>query len=140
MKVICIDTDGAHYKLELLKLYGIYEVLEEKDNHYVLDGIDVAFSKSRFHVPNHQPGNKVVYIGSLQEYRDKVFTVKKVKDTEVEVQEVTVTFRPYVLLLVNLYKGKAKGTCPDCKGTGVYIGLIVKEPCRTCQSTELNNG
>lgn len=23
-------------------------------------------------------------------------------------------------------------TCKDCKGTGLYVGLTVKEPCATC--------
>lgn len=30
-------------------------------------------------------------------------------------------------------------TCPDCKGTGQYIGLFTVEPCRTCQ-TKTNPG
>lgn len=28
---------------------------------------------------------------------------------------------------------EATGPCPDCKGTGVYVGLFETEPCRTCQ-------
>jgi hypothetical protein len=34
--------------------------------------------------------------------------------------DVTVTLRP-------------SGPCPDCKGTGTYVGLFETTPCRTCQ-------
>ena len=39
---------------------------------------------------------------------------------------------------LNLKLGQASGSskqplCPDCKGTGIYIGLDSREPCATCQ-------
>lgn len=35
------------------------------------------------------------------------------------------------------YQGQTHDLCPECHGTGKYIGLNVVEPCKTCQNTRM---
>lgn len=64
-----------------------------------------------------------------------------IKDRELRIEKL-VFERPYVHYKIqdspadwaaSRFDLVRRGSCPECKGTGKYVGFLTVEPCRTCR-------
>jgi len=131
-RVICIDPDVSYGDLVL---YNVYTVDVHEGTTIRIREKNGNWSKSRFYLPIYNIGDEVVCISPTEELeKDKVYKILDLSgDHGVKVTEQKHYFYPYRFLPLSLYKNKQPKMCPDCKGTGTYVGLFTIEKCKTCQ-------
>lgn len=147
-KIVCLKPSGN------LKLYGVYEVAKisapvevcvQFEGSVEQVGDNIWYLLRDFYVPNNFiPGQEVVCINTVSTLPLKVGNKYIVTGGEagpngslVRVKDlsnglcISNGFYLWRFIPVELYKDS--NVCPDCNGTGVYVGLVVVEACRTCK-------
>ena len=157
-KIICIKK----YE-DKLALFGIYEVEQDFTNMVQLKGGSTQYAKTFFYYPNvpMKKGDKIVcintfalgtggtFIKGLMMTGLKLFDTYSVGDSVVDtvrfvVDKTVRSFYKWRFLPIEFYQ-KAMGAvvvpvttpCPDCKGSGEYIGLVAIETCQTCKGKKV---
>lgn len=134
-KITCINAEEC----QLLKLHNVYVVDDfAKESKLIkVIGIDVYFQVDRFWLPKFKVGDEAI----VNVYTE--FTSHRTKGEQYRIIDVSESSEDQLVrvdsdLHTQWYRSwqflpGEKPNCPDCKGTGVYVGFTRMEPCRTCK-------